>query len=93
MLILLAAGLPEPPFEAATLLVGPLLPPLVGALLLLVVGAGAMVLFYLENGCEDWTGRTRMRSDLDHGNLELFDVQPRLLAPHVAEAQTRRARI
>lgn len=34
-----------------------------------------------------------MRSDLDHGNLELFEVRPRLLAPHVAEAETRRARI
>lgn len=29
-----------------------------------------------------------MRSDLDHGNLELFEVRPRLLAPRVAEEQS-----
>jgi hypothetical protein len=40
--ILLDAGLPAPPFEGPTLLDGPLLPPRVGALLLFVVGAGAI---------------------------------------------------
>jgi hypothetical protein len=45
MTLLLEEGLPAPPFEEPTLLEGPLLPPRMGALLLFVVGAGAIVMY------------------------------------------------
>jgi hypothetical protein len=77
--------MPAPPLEVLTLLVGPDLPPRVGALLLFVVGAGAIV----ENCVVDWRKVWLERSILGCGNLgksqmELFDVRPRLPAPQVA---------